>query len=209
MSEEGKVGEMKPCPFCGGDAEYDSDRWNGMRPVQTNCGHAIYCSKCPLPDVGGTPIFETKEEAVEYWNRRAPTPSADGASVVVPVDLVQRAVIALQEVGQQAFAVDLLNTLRPHAQFPTRKGYAAVNEAFRRAESEKTILKQTIREMNTPPVPAGDAEAMKAAKAEEREAIIALAQQHIKEGEEGCWWSLHPLIEAIRARAPKPEGSAE
>ncbi len=65
--------ELKPCPHCGGKAEYDPRRWNGITPVtvEANTGHAIYCAACPLPTVGGCLQFETYEEAKEHWNRRA------------------------------------------------------------------------------------------------------------------------------------------
>jgi Lar family restriction alleviation protein len=54
--EEREMPELKPCPFCGGDAEI--------------CGSDDYfwvtCTSC-CADVLGSP---DKEEAVERWNRR-------------------------------------------------------------------------------------------------------------------------------------------
>lgn len=72
--------DLLPCPFCGAPAEHDSARWDGRSPVHQHTGHAIYCSgECPLPSSGGCPQFETREEAVEYWNRRAPSTALQAA----------------------------------------------------------------------------------------------------------------------------------
>ena len=49
--------ELKPCPFCGGEAEtypYYFNEWY------------IGCSECSC-DLG---VFDTKEEAIEAWNKR-------------------------------------------------------------------------------------------------------------------------------------------
>jgi Lar family restriction alleviation protein len=53
--------ELKPCPFCGGtdiscaDAGYKTDIW------------FVQCEDC-----GATfPHFDSKEEAIDHWNRRA------------------------------------------------------------------------------------------------------------------------------------------
>ena len=49
--------KLKPCPFCGGEAE--------MFPYYFNEWH-IGCGKCSC-DMG---VFDTKEEAIEAWNKR-------------------------------------------------------------------------------------------------------------------------------------------
>lgn len=60
------MAELKPCPFCGGEAKevYRYDPFDGY---QGDCGCFIAsCSKC------STQIAErTKEKAIEAWNRRA------------------------------------------------------------------------------------------------------------------------------------------
>lgn len=53
------MAELKPCPFCGGEAtlwhDYGVDRpWN----ILCRCG-------------GRVGYFVTKKEAIEAWNRRA------------------------------------------------------------------------------------------------------------------------------------------
>jgi Lar family restriction alleviation protein len=50
------VTELKPCPFCGGEA-YAPDRTTWLR-----------CRECGCE----TNYFETLEEAIEAWNRRFP-----------------------------------------------------------------------------------------------------------------------------------------
>ena len=51
--------ELKRCPFCGGEAEtypYYFNEWY------------IGCRECSC-DLG---VFDTKEEAIEAWNKRVP-----------------------------------------------------------------------------------------------------------------------------------------
>ena len=56
--------KLKSCPFCGGEAEldhFDSDEWY------------ICCAnldgECEIRP--STRFYETKEEAIEAWNRRS------------------------------------------------------------------------------------------------------------------------------------------
>ena len=56
---EKKINELKPCPFCGGDAEIKK-RGNSVSYW------VVYCAPCRA-EVKGT----TREEATEAWNRRA------------------------------------------------------------------------------------------------------------------------------------------
>lgn len=65
-----KASELARCPFCGGAAEHDSQRWQPRRRVGMSdlTGHAVTCLACPA-EVG---IFDTKDDAVAAWNRRVP-----------------------------------------------------------------------------------------------------------------------------------------
>jgi Lar family restriction alleviation protein len=52
------MSELKPCPFCGGEAEI----FQGAHPNE----HTIWCTKCALK----MPIQLNKKEAIAAWNRR-------------------------------------------------------------------------------------------------------------------------------------------
>lgn len=82
--------ELKPCPFCGAkirimvcdrwgnlcDLEYENDPWSGL-------GYMLYheitddpTGKCPIAGHEGEGemgvwFYDTREEAIEAWNRRA------------------------------------------------------------------------------------------------------------------------------------------
>jgi Lar family restriction alleviation protein len=51
--------ELRKCPFCGGEAETYSYYFNEWY---------IGCRECSC-DLG---VFDTKEEAIEAWNKRVP-----------------------------------------------------------------------------------------------------------------------------------------
>ena len=58
--------ELKPCPFCGSsnvtlEVEYGSDCGYGFG------GHTVICNNCGVQTI----YYETKEEAIEAWNKRA------------------------------------------------------------------------------------------------------------------------------------------
>ena len=72
--------KLKPCPFCGGEAEIVEDR------LYSDDYYAGRCKSC-----AATSIFEfTKEEAVAAWNRRVcvstpqKTDKTDKAKLVFP-----------------------------------------------------------------------------------------------------------------------------
>lgn len=54
--------DLKPCPFCGGEAEVFRGTTYGF--------HYLYeprCIKCEC----ALGVYETEEQAIEAWNRRA------------------------------------------------------------------------------------------------------------------------------------------
>lgn len=57
-----KEPELKPCPFCGGNAGFIN---NGERTWSIGC----YTSNCYM--WGSRGWYASKEEAVKAWNRRA------------------------------------------------------------------------------------------------------------------------------------------
>ena len=60
--------ELKPCPFCGNFATvYQTKYPNGGKPYVICCLHT---KDCYLDDAIEAD-FETEEEAIEAWNRRA------------------------------------------------------------------------------------------------------------------------------------------
>lgn len=53
--------ELKPCPFCGGEAQMDANKYNSVKPDD----YDAYCDHCM---VGFT--RETPEKAAVAWNNR-------------------------------------------------------------------------------------------------------------------------------------------
>ena len=58
--------DLKPCPFCGGEALLDHD-YEGMGASY------VRCKKCGLESIRFIKSFEcaSDDRAVEFWNRRA------------------------------------------------------------------------------------------------------------------------------------------
>jgi Lar family restriction alleviation protein len=54
-----KESALKPCPFCGGEAEVSSIIGGGS---------AVMCKDC---EIKTSYIFSSKESAIEFWNRRS------------------------------------------------------------------------------------------------------------------------------------------
>ena len=80
---------LKSCPFCGGKAtivccddegnihgdDYENDPWSGLgyqirhsHEENEDCPIATYAVDGAI--VGGVYIYDTREEAIEAWNRR-------------------------------------------------------------------------------------------------------------------------------------------
>lgn len=60
------VTELKPCPFCGGEAPEITNWRDGALP----------CVQCSA-SCGAVLIHNSSARAVDAWNRRAPDPLAD------------------------------------------------------------------------------------------------------------------------------------
>ena len=54
--------DLKPCPFCGGEAEKFSWQYDSYRHT-----FKIFCKNCGV----ATENLPTEKEAIEIWNRRA------------------------------------------------------------------------------------------------------------------------------------------
>lgn len=59
--------ELKPCPFCGGEAEFIQDRVLGL--------YAVWCKKCKCQTTYQFDFCKglgvSKHKAAEAWNNRA------------------------------------------------------------------------------------------------------------------------------------------
>ena len=73
--------ELKPCPFCGGEARISEKivEYNGKRINEYMC----YCSSCFC----STPPFPIKDDAINVWNKRSNhwhtgTPTEKGAYLI-------------------------------------------------------------------------------------------------------------------------------
>ena len=77
--------ELKPCPFCGGEARlvvcdsegnvhdesYEADPYSGLSYAIVH-GSDDCCGECPVSTSDPLPwLYETREEAVAAWNRRS------------------------------------------------------------------------------------------------------------------------------------------
>lgn len=66
------MAELKPCPFCGGNASLGHDHLGlGASYVR--------CEKCGVESIRFMKSFEvaSDDEAVEFWNRRADNAETD------------------------------------------------------------------------------------------------------------------------------------
>ena len=55
--------KLKPCPFCGGEAELGGV----IKPILNEHRYQIACNYCG----GQTLFFQSVEEAIKAWNTRA------------------------------------------------------------------------------------------------------------------------------------------
>ena len=68
-----ETNELKPCPFCGGEAELWSHHYKeeDITLWQVRCKKRCYDVKIHCYASDSFVSFATKEEAIEAWNRRA------------------------------------------------------------------------------------------------------------------------------------------
>ena len=63
------MAELKPCPFCGGEAEIVPHRFYNERHGRFETqNYGVECSSC---HTSGWLWWETEQRAIEAWNRRA------------------------------------------------------------------------------------------------------------------------------------------
>lgn len=58
------MADLKPCPFCGGNAELIKDHWNGI--VYVKCKEC----DCRCGRIGVSEDYSATDKAVEAWNKR-------------------------------------------------------------------------------------------------------------------------------------------
>ncbi len=72
------MNDLKPCPFCGGSAEYDLNRFFINYKGARTSSLAIYCIRCPCDmtlcfddytHMGRDELFSTLKD---QWNKRTP-----------------------------------------------------------------------------------------------------------------------------------------
>lgn len=72
----GKVADLKPCPFCGGEAalrEQPIYVYNAIFAHCTNCKARVMEAFSDAPNIDGVTLGKEKatQKAIEAWNRRA------------------------------------------------------------------------------------------------------------------------------------------
>jgi hypothetical protein len=75
------MANLKPCPFCDGEAELDtSQAYRALSGGTLGSRAAVYCTRCGADmgfcyeDAPGTPREDIVNQVVNDWNRRAPSP---------------------------------------------------------------------------------------------------------------------------------------
>ena len=62
--------DLKPCPFCGGEADILEHQFEGFSPT-----YGVTCLDCNCETYQ---FFDTEDEAIAAWNRRAKEGENDG-----------------------------------------------------------------------------------------------------------------------------------
>ena len=63
--------ELKPCPFCGGEAQLIIRTWDGDGAGADGYDVGCYTPECHV-ELGADFYFETIDDAIESWNKRTP-----------------------------------------------------------------------------------------------------------------------------------------
>lgn len=63
---------LKPCPFCGGDAELDTRKWFKSGTGKIEEGIAVYCLQCPAEiSIFMADVPDIDDETIaSLWNAR-------------------------------------------------------------------------------------------------------------------------------------------
>lgn len=96
---------LKPCPFCGGEAELDEHQeYRNINTGERESAIAVYCATCgaqhsicrgDVPDVHPA-------EVIELWNRRATSPVAEAVTEA----MVEAAVQAVRQYTRETLFID-------------------------------------------------------------------------------------------------------
>lgn len=92
-----KTPELKPCPFCGGEAEIDSDEY-GDGPNRMSCTR-VYCSNCYCETDWNTGIYDFKD-AIDIWNTRVYPPEVQAA---IERDKPKEPIVKVSKYGKNYF----------------------------------------------------------------------------------------------------------
>ena len=63
MDVREKLVDLKPCPFCGGEADVIEHLFHGL-----DSSYGLQCKKCKAETYQ---FYKSKEKAIEAWNHRA------------------------------------------------------------------------------------------------------------------------------------------
>ncbi len=77
--------ELKPCPFCGGNARMLRHELGIMGRSGYDWWHAIQCQRCNAAVGYDDNRYRDKSDAIRAWNTRAPSPELTAANERIKV----------------------------------------------------------------------------------------------------------------------------